>query len=111
MLTKFGKLCAVVGALLCATPSFAYDWSVTAHVVVVEGSYMPAQVPFQIDAAAGSCPLGAFFNWNIRGSDATARNINAQAVESLLMTAKSSNQRVTIYGNNSGCTVDFIWLN
>jgi hypothetical protein len=110
MLTKFGKFCAFAGALLSATPSLAFDWSVSGHVIAIEGTYMPSNLPFQIDVAGGSCAAGTFLHWNIGGSDATTRNINAQSVLSILMTAKSSGQKVTVFGNNSGCTIDFIYL-
>jgi hypothetical protein len=104
------KLLIAFAAMLTSTPALAFDWVISAHVIAIEGTYVPAQLPFQVDTAGGSCAAGTFLQWNIRGSDVTAKNINAQSVESLLITAKSSNQRVTIYGNNIGCTVDYIYL-
>ncbi len=99
-------------ALLSLWPSTAraYDWAVVAKVTAIEGTYMPVSVPFKVDTASGSCPAGTLLNWNIRGTDATQKAQNAEAILSILMTAKSSGQTVTIFGNNAGCTVDYIYL-
>lgn len=99
-------------ALLLFLPSTAqaYDWAVVAKVTAIEGTYMPVSLPFKVDTASGSCPAGTLLTWNIRGADATQKAQNAQAILSILMTAKSSGQTVTIFGNNAGCTVDYIYL-
>ena len=99
-------------ALLLFLPSTAqaYDWTVVAKVTAIEGTYMPVSLPFKVDMASGSCPAGTLLNWNIRGADATQKAQSAEAILSILMTAKSSGQTITIFGNNTGCTVDYIYL-
>lgn len=96
--------------LLSPVPALAYDWTVEGHVTLVEGSDLPTSLPFMVDTAAGSCAAGSFLTWVIRGSDATAKNINIQAVYAMLMTAEKSSSKIRITGNNSGCTVSFIYI-
>ena len=96
--------------LLPAAPALAYDWTVNAHVTLVEGSDLPASLPFTIDMPAGSCAPGTFLTWTIRGSDAATRNINVQAVYAMLMTALKTGSTVRITGSNSGCAAAFIYL-
>lgn len=108
-----GRILAGVGAamaLLAAQPASASDWSVAANVTIVEGSYIPNTVDFQINQAAGSCAAGTWLNWTLRGSDEPSQIANAQGIYSLLMTALASGKQVQLYGTNSGCTVQFMWL-
>lgn len=89
----------------------AYDWSAVTKVSNIEVTYMPTQLLFKADSAGGSCPAGSLLQWNIRGANATEKAQNAQAVLSALMTAQAMDRTVTILGNNSGCTVDYIYIN
>ena len=42
--------------------AYAYDWSLaSAHVTLVEATYMPYTVSFQLDKGAGGCPAGSWF--------------------------------------------------
>lgn len=101
---------ACLASALFASSAQAYDWTVEGHVTLVEGSDLPTSLPFMLDTAAGNCGAGSFLTWVIRGSDATTRNINIQAVYALLMTAEKSNGKIRITGNNSGCAASFIYL-
>lgn len=107
IISAFSCFCAT---LFGATSAQAWEWSVEAYVTVVEGSYLPEQVPFQIDLPAGNCISGSWLSWVIRGTDSPARYINAQAVFSVLLTAKGSHRRVKIFGNNAECAVEYIHL-
>ena len=104
-----GSLALASGALASGAAQ-AFDWSVTAHVTMVEATYMPAQVTFLIDQAGGSCAAGQTLSWTAAGSDSTLLSANASAVFSLLMTAKVSGQAVTLFGSNSGCSIQFVHL-
>ena len=112
-MSKFWKSIfgAAIACLSLAAPSaFAYDWSVTGHVTMIEPSYMPNQLIFMIDAPGGSCAAGAMLSWNIRGSDQASQIANVNSVYSALVTALAAGRTVTIFGNNSNCSIDFIHL-
>lgn len=102
----------VIALATCATPSAATtpDWGIDAHVVVVESSYMPGTLDFQIDAPAGTCAAGGWLVWNISGADEPSKIANAQANLSVLMSAFLSGKRVRVVGNNAGCVVNYLWL-
>lgn len=108
------KHIAVISATLAmatvSRPALAFDWDVQTTVSVVEGSYVPSLVPFEINVPAGTCARGAWLYWTIQGTDEAKQIANAQAVFSLLLTAKMSNKTIEIYGYNSGCAVAFIHL-
>ena len=87
----------------------AEDWGVNANVLLVEVSNMPNTITFQIDQPAGPCGAGSYLSWNVRGSDATERAHNSEAVLSMLMTAKTSGQKIRVFGLNN-CTVNLMYL-
>ena len=96
--------------LLYAAPAQAWDWVVEAHVAVAEASYAPNVVVFQIDAPAGSCPVGSWINYYPPQSSDPLKMSAYNAVYSLVLTAISTQRPVVIYGNNSGCTVSNVWI-
>jgi hypothetical protein len=71
---------------------------------------MPGSITFLINASAGNCAVGQILRWTATGSDEQTQIANAQAVFSLLMSAKLSGQKVQIYGLNSNCTVQYVQL-
>lgn len=71
---------------------------------------MPESVYLQLDVDAGSCPAGTWIRWIARGTDQPEKIANAQAVLATAMTALAAGKRMTLYGNNSGCTLDFVHL-
>lgn len=107
-----GLVAALVAApaILTSTAAQALDFAVVVHVTSVEVTYMPGRITFLVDGAAGSCSVGTWLQWVSSGSDSTLLAAQAQAVLSLLMTAKVSGQTVAIYGNNTGCTVTNLHL-
>lgn len=102
---------ALLGTLLLlSTPAAAYDWTIETTLVVVEPTYVPEAVQFQIPVAAGSCAAGTWLKWNARGSDSASKIANAQAILSIMVAAEMSGKRIRIMGNNAGCTIDYIHL-
>jgi hypothetical protein len=97
-------------AALGSSQAWAYDWGVEARVVAIESTYMPTQVLFSIDAAGSSCTVGTLLKWTPKGSTADEKIANAQAIFSTLLTAQASGRKVRVYGNNSGCTVDYLHI-
>lgn len=96
-----------------APPAYAYDWMIVARVQVIESSYIPAILNFKVDATGGACASGQWVFWTPTVSfvDAAARNTNMTSTLSLLMTALATGKSVTLFGNNAGCTINFIYLN
>lgn len=82
-----------VAALLL--PAFAYALETTVgYVTIVQPTYMPATVSFQLDAGTTSCPAGAWLSWQ------NADTSNNRAVLATLLTAQVTRQRVRIYFND-----------
>ena len=106
---KYLTLAPTIFSCLLASPAMAYDWAMP-HVAMVEPTYMPSHVVFVADAGAGSCPAGANLTWFAQRADVASKSANAQAVLSVLMTAKSTNSKIVIHVNNVGCSVEFIHL-
>ena len=106
------KLIAFFAAAAClqSTPALAYDWSVGAKVTLIEATYAPWNLPFQVNKDAGNCRAGSMLYWHPKGSDATAQAQNYQALLAVLLTAKATGQLVQVFGNNSDCSVDFLYI-
>jgi hypothetical protein len=94
-----------------------YDWDlIGVHVTVVEATYIPDHVTFQIDTNVPStpaCPAGSWLVWQGQGPDALSKQANVEAVYSLLLAAKLTHNTVNVFGNNGGtfcATVVFIHI-
>lgn len=107
--------CLIRGALMAAgiaaaAPSLAYDASGDGKVTLIEVTYMPGSIQFQLNTAIGSCRPGQWIFWHPRGETQTAKDQNAQAVLSTLMTAKTASQSVRVYLTSAGCSAEFLYL-
>ena len=109
-LARFISTLLAVLATILGTSAYAYDWGAAGNVTMIEGTYVPDAVTFTIDVDSGNCTAGSLLRWNAKGTDLQSRIANVQAVMTLLLTARTTGKRIQIYGNNSGCTVDFIHL-
>lgn len=103
----WGLAALALGA--AASPASAYDWEVQGKVIMVEITYMPDYIAFQINVPAGSCGNGVLI-WPAKGATAEAKSDNVQAALSVLLTAKATNSNIRIYGNNANCTIDYMHL-
>jgi len=102
----------LITLFIAGTKAFAYDYNLTGiHVTLVEASYVPNFVTFQIDRGNTQCPAGTFLTWNGQGSTQALQQDNVKAAYALLLTAKASGQTIQIFGNYSGCTVSYLYLN
>lgn len=108
----------IVGAAtILVTPNFATaqsapDIAAMTKVTFLEATYMPASIALKIDAPLGACATGTLLRYYPQGADATVQALNIQAVFSLLLTAKVSNQNVILTGYSADCTVvRFVTLN
>ena len=100
----------ILACISIPSPSYAYDWLTNAKVTLIEATYAPNSIPFQVDRAIGNCAAGSMLTWTSKGGDAASKAQNFQAVFALLLTAQSSGQLVTIYGNNVNCSIDYIYI-
>lgn len=111
----FNFAALVLALLVCGTAvAGPTDWEVAAaHVKVVEGTYMPNSITFQIDQNAGSvaqCAAGNFLEYVGTSAD------NSKAVYALLLSSKLAGQTVTLFGSNTlggdgFCQVTHVWAN
>ncbi|WP_110133117.1 MULTISPECIES: hypothetical protein [unclassified Caulobacter] len=109
--TKAILVAATCGLLAAAQPAAAYDWGIPgAKVIGIEATYMPSTVVFKIDRAAGACAAGALLFYSPQGDTEDRRIANANAIMSMLMTAKVAGQTLTVTGNNANCTVLFLTM-
>jgi hypothetical protein len=76
----------------------------TAHVTLVQSTYMPTNIQFEVDTGTPSCPAGHWLTW------ANANVDNNKATYSTLLTAIAADKPVLYFVNNgdTGCTVIFL---
>lgn len=90
--------------------SQAYDWVVVTKVTLVQPTYMPNVVSFQIHETAGACNAGTWMRWDARGTTEGEKIANANAVYGSLMTAMIAGKTVRLYGVDANCAIDFIHM-
>lgn len=98
----------LVIVLLSTSTAFAYDDQVQAQVTVVEPSYIPNKVYFQLNESSENC---GWYIWN-PSEDLTSeeRIASIQAVHSALLAALISGREVRVhYFNMPGgnCSVEY----
>jgi hypothetical protein len=103
-------LMAAVVTMFGAQSALAGDWSTEARPIAIEPTYVPDRIMFAIDTSIGACPAGTFFTWIAKGGTEAAKIANIQAVLAVLMNAKATSRQIRLYGNNAGCTIDYIHL-
>ena|ERR1700732_647900 len=91
------KIAFAATALALAPASWALE-TAQGHVTIVESSYMPASVAFQVDVGSPSCPLGTWLTWSNANVD------NVKSTFALLMAAINSGNRIQYYINNGDTT-------
>lgn len=67
---------------------------VTAKVTVLEPTYLPGSISFQIDKSTSRCPAGRWIKWS-------KSEENNKAVYSTLLAALSSQNRINLYFDES----------
>ena len=103
-----------------AAPALAYDLPVpVAKVILVEVTYQPGAVFFQIDQPAANCPAGDYILWDggasyPPGNAATEadRKSNVKQLTNTLLIAMHTNARVRVHARNKpgtgSCVVEFL---
>jgi hypothetical protein len=91
-------------AIALAPASWALE-TVVAHVTIVETTYMPAQIGFQVDIGSTSCPAGTWLKWINANPD------NVKSAFALLLAATNSGNRIQYFINNgdTNCQVQFLY--
>ncbi len=101
---------ALMAMVLVPTVVYAYDWSVGgAAVTILEPSYMPGHIAFQIDKGSAACPSGTWLVYFGQGSTTETQQQNARVTYATLMSAMLSGKKVSIYGANN-CYTDHVHL-
>lgn len=103
-------MAGIVTALFSQTAvaQVPYDWTAVGRVKIIEATYMPSDVPFTLDVAAGSCAPGSMLSYKGWSAGTDIRRANIQAVYTLLLSAKLSGTPIQIFG--VGCEVRYIHL-
>jgi len=104
------KIRAFVGlAALLPTVSFATGFDVFAHISEIQPSYVPNNLVFAIDQAAGVCHAGPwlFFNGNAGSNNLPENN---KAVYAEATTALVTGNLVEVSGDDNGCLVTTVHL-
>lgn len=85
--------------------AFALD-SFIGHVTVVESTYMPTLIQFQLDAGSTTCPAGTWLKWSNANLD------NNKAAFALLLAASATGQNLHLFINTGDmtCAVQFVHI-
>ena len=110
MMKRLTARLAGIAVLATSAPAIAYDNSAEVKVTVIEVTYMPTNLIFQVNQTIGTCAAGTMLTWTPQGSTQDLKDKNAAAVLAGLMTAKATGSSVRLYVANSGCKVEFIHL-
>jgi hypothetical protein len=100
----FKRITLATVAMALAPASWALE-TVQAHVTIVETTYMPAQIGFQVDIGSTSCPAGTWLKWINANVD------NTKSAFALLIAATNSGNRIQYFVNNGDttCQVQFLY--
>lgn len=97
----------VIPLLLLISTSFtSYALElVTAKVTVLEPTYLPGSISFQIDKSTSQCPAGAWVKWS-------KNEENNKAVYATLLAALTAQNRINLYFNESDteCKASYIHI-
>jgi hypothetical protein len=112
--TPIRRLLAGSFVLSLTTPCAAWDAvAYQTKVRVIEVSYMPSFVTFQIDKAAGTCAPGAWLTYNAplpMHSSVSLKEGAVRAVLSALLAAQAANTALNVHLNQTGCIVEYLHL-
>jgi hypothetical protein len=93
--------------VLCSSAS-AFTWNQVSKVTVVEATYMPGLVSFQLATMPGDCSGGRWLLWYGKGSNENEKFSNAKSTFVALIAALASGNSINIYG--TGCQVEYLHL-
>jgi hypothetical protein len=93
---------------LCSNAS-AFTWNQVSKVTIVEATYMPRVVSFQLATMPAECASSTgWLLWYGKGSNDNEKFSNAKSTFVALMAAQASGNSIHIYG--SGCQVEYLHL-
>jgi hypothetical protein len=107
---KIVALLMALPLLLLSGPANAWDASGDVNVIAVELTYMPDNILFIADRPVGTCAAGGFLGWAPQGATQSAKDQNAQAVLSALLTARANGTPVRVFITSSTCQVNHLYL-
>src|ERR1700677_3155413 len=100
----------IVAFLLFASFAGSKAWAAwdegMAHVVVLQGQYMPNLVSFEADTGTASCPAGTWLSYG----SASTQSSN-QAIYAIVLAALNTGNRVLYFitAGDTSCTVQILY--
>jgi hypothetical protein len=97
-------------------PAWAYDWGgIIVHVTSISPVGYPGNVEFTVDNAPSSCP-GSYLFYFPNGASDVAKETNAKAILTIVLSAQLTGRSLTVYGINPSssfpyCSVQWIVQN
>ena len=87
----------------------AFDFVLEGKITLLEASYLPNWIFFQMDTGAGPCPAGTWLRWDgtFHGVD---QERNVTSVYSTLLAAFLSGRSIRFHGFNADCKGAFVHL-
>lgn len=106
-LRGFAAACLLLATASAAAADSKEDLvALKGKVILIEGTYMPTLITFQMDVGTARCPSGAWLTWQHTNPD------NNKAIYSALLMALSSGRPVTLMlpSEGTGCTGRFFYV-
>lgn len=103
-------LTAILVGAMCPSLAGAADWSFDGHVIDLESTYVPIEIPFYSDGGTPACPSGTMLHYLPQSADQESKLANIQANLSILATALASGKKVRLFGNNGSCAILFVHI-
>jgi hypothetical protein len=98
------RMIALIAMLLVTTQAHALQYA-EGKVKLLESTYMPATVAFQLSGGTASCPAGKLLSW-ARSTE------NNKAVYAMLMSAMASGKKIRVFFNDgdASCVPQYMHL-
>lgn len=101
---NWARWVTVLGASVAAVlPAHALE-TISGQVTVIEATYMPTKITFQMSMGNTSCPAGTWLTWQ------NADTSNNRAVLATLLTAATSGRNINFVINNGDTTCKGLFL-
>lgn len=89
--------------MTAAFPCIAYE-AAYARVILVQSTYMPTNIQFEVDNGTPSCPAKSWLTWSNANTD------NNKATYATLLTAIASGNQILYYINDGDTSCKVVFL-
>lgn len=103
---KFRARAALGIILMCACGNALALMQVIGHVTILQPTYLPGTITFQLDTGTSACPAGSWLYWINSNTD------NVKGVYATLLSAVTTDHQVSVFfnDNDTSCDAQFLWL-